>query len=59
MDEVYTQARQDYDDMKYFKQITNIHERIERLDTPETYISEDAIGDSDIGDNFGKGLEMI
>lgn len=59
LDEVYTQARQDYDDMKYFKQITNIHERIERLDTPETYISEDAIGDSDIGDNFGKGLEMI
>lgn len=37
LDEVYDNAQKDYDDMFYFKQLTNIQEKIERLDVAETY----------------------
>lgn len=56
LDEVYAQSRKDYDDMKYFKKLTNIYENIERLDKPTTYIS----GDSDADDEVVEvGLEVI
>lgn len=57
LDEVYQNAKKDYDDMTYFKEITNIYEKIERLDSAVTYINEEDF--KEVNDSGIARLEAI